>query len=211
MGSFGPRRRSASASRSISKGCPTTRCAIHLRRNDQAKPEYRAVNPQGLVPALEIDGQTLIQSLAIIEYLDETHPEPPLLPGDRGRPGAGEGISRYRRLRYPPDQQSAGAALPRPTPMAATRTTSAAGTTIGSTPAFAPRSAARLRPAHRHFLSWRPARPCRHRARAAGRQRRALQARHVALSDDRPDLCSAAWTLPAFQAAHPDNQPDREA
>jgi maleylacetoacetate isomerase len=62
--------------------------AIHLRRNDQSKPDYRGVNPQGLVPALEDGGRTLIQSLAIIEYLDETHPEPPLLPGnpaDRAR------------------------------------------------------------------------------------------------------------------------------
>ena len=56
--------------------------AVHLRRNDQTKPDYLALNPQGLVPALEIDGQTLIQSLAILEYLDETHPEPPLLPPD---------------------------------------------------------------------------------------------------------------------------------
>jgi maleylacetoacetate isomerase len=56
--------------------------AIHLRRNDQSKPDYRGVNPQGLVPTL-IDGdRTLIQSLAIIEYLDEVHPEPPLLPKD---------------------------------------------------------------------------------------------------------------------------------
>jgi maleylacetoacetate isomerase len=55
---------------------------IHLRRNDQSKPDYRGVNPQGLVPTLEDEGRTLIQSLAIIEYLDELHPEPPLLPRD---------------------------------------------------------------------------------------------------------------------------------
>jgi maleylacetoacetate isomerase len=54
--------------------------AIHLRRNDQSKPDYRGINPQGLVPALDDGGQPLIQSLAIIEYLDELHPEPPLLP-----------------------------------------------------------------------------------------------------------------------------------
>jgi maleylacetoacetate isomerase len=60
--------------------------AIHLRRNDQSRPTYRTVNPQGLVPALEEGDQTLIQSLAIIEYLDEVYPEPPLLPKDpRGR------------------------------------------------------------------------------------------------------------------------------
>lgn len=55
---------------------------IHLRRGDQAQPGFIAVNPQGLVPALEIDGQTLIQSLPIIEYVDETHPLPPFLPRD---------------------------------------------------------------------------------------------------------------------------------
>ena len=56
--------------------------SIHLRRNDQSKPDYRGVNPQGLVPTLEDGRQTLIQSLAIIEYLNELHPEPPLLPRD---------------------------------------------------------------------------------------------------------------------------------
>lgn len=62
--------------------------AVHLRRNDQNKPDYRGLNPQGLVPALQHGGQTLIQSLAIIEYLDEVHPDPPLLPeraADRAR------------------------------------------------------------------------------------------------------------------------------
>jgi maleylacetoacetate isomerase len=56
--------------------------SIHLRRNDQSRPEYRNVNPQGLVPTLEDGRQTLIQSLAIIEYLDEVYPDPPLLPKD---------------------------------------------------------------------------------------------------------------------------------
>jgi len=55
---------------------------IHLRRGDQAGPEFLGVNPQGLVPALEMGDQLLTQSMAIIEYLDETHPEPPLLPRD---------------------------------------------------------------------------------------------------------------------------------
>jgi maleylacetoacetate isomerase len=54
--------------------------AIHLRRNDQSRLDYLAVNPQGLVPTLDDGGRRLIQSLAIIEYLDETYPDPALLP-----------------------------------------------------------------------------------------------------------------------------------
>jgi len=56
--------------------------SVHLRRGggEQKLPAYRALNPQALVPALEADGLVLSQSLAIIEWLDETHPEPPLLP-----------------------------------------------------------------------------------------------------------------------------------
>jgi maleylacetoacetate isomerase len=56
--------------------------AIHLQRNDQSTPDYRGINPQGLVPALDDGGQILIQSLAIIEYLDEVYPQPPLVPRD---------------------------------------------------------------------------------------------------------------------------------
>ena len=57
---------------------------VHLRRGggEQLLPEFRAVNPQALVPALDVDGRVLTQSLAIVEWLDETHPRPPLLPGD---------------------------------------------------------------------------------------------------------------------------------
>ena len=53
---------------------------VHLRRGEQRSPAYLAVNVEGLVPALEIDGLTLSQSLAMIEYLDERYPEPPFLP-----------------------------------------------------------------------------------------------------------------------------------
>jgi maleylpyruvate isomerase len=67
------------------KGIPYETASIHLTRGggQQHGAEFRAVNPQRRVPALALDnGDTLIQSLAIIEYLDETHPEPPLLPAD---------------------------------------------------------------------------------------------------------------------------------
>ncbi len=54
-----------------------------LRRNEHRAPDFLALNPQGLVPALDLgDGTVLNQSLAIIEYLDERYPDPPLLPED---------------------------------------------------------------------------------------------------------------------------------
>jgi len=53
-----------------------------LRRGEQRSDDYLALNPQGLVPTLETPQGPLSQSLAILEWLDETHPEPPLLPAD---------------------------------------------------------------------------------------------------------------------------------
>jgi maleylacetoacetate isomerase len=63
------------------KGLAPELAAVHLVRGEQQQEAYRRKNPQGLVPALELDdGTVLTQSLAILEYLEETHPEPPLLP-----------------------------------------------------------------------------------------------------------------------------------
>ncbi len=66
------------------KGLPWDPVYIHLVKDGgiNLKPEYRAVNPSAKIPTLEIDGTPLGQSLAIIEYLDETHPNPPFLPAD---------------------------------------------------------------------------------------------------------------------------------
>lgn len=74
------------------KGIEVEYAAIHLVKNEQLGDAFRAVAPSQLVPALVLDGDVdgddasgasiLTQSLAIIEYLDETHPEPPLLPKD---------------------------------------------------------------------------------------------------------------------------------
>jgi maleylacetoacetate isomerase len=57
---------------------------VHLVRGggEQKSPEYLAVNPQGLVPSFEEDGLTITQSLAIIDYLEDTRPGPALLPSD---------------------------------------------------------------------------------------------------------------------------------
>jgi maleylacetoacetate isomerase len=69
---------------------------VHLLKDggQQHAPGYRAVNPQELIPTLVHDGHTIGQSLAIIEYLDEIQPEPPLLPRDPA------GRARVRQLAY---------------------------------------------------------------------------------------------------------------
>jgi maleylacetoacetate isomerase/maleylpyruvate isomerase len=74
------------------KGLVPERRYVHLRKGEQRAAGYLEINPQGFVPTLETDGLRLTQSLAIIEYLDETHPEPPLLPPDAG------GRARVRAL-----------------------------------------------------------------------------------------------------------------
>jgi maleylpyruvate isomerase len=65
------------------KGLSAEHLPHHLRKGEQREPSYLAINPQGLVPTLQDDrGTILTQSLAIIEWLDEIHPTPPLLPND---------------------------------------------------------------------------------------------------------------------------------
>jgi maleylacetoacetate isomerase len=58
----------------------SVRVDVRAGESQHTKPAYLALNPQGLVPALEDQGTTLSQSLALLEYLEETYPQPPLLP-----------------------------------------------------------------------------------------------------------------------------------
>jgi maleylacetoacetate isomerase len=74
------------------KGLTYDYLPVHLARGDHKTPEFAALSPERLVPMLEIDGKTLTQSMAIIEYLDETRPETPLLPSDP------DGRARVRAL-----------------------------------------------------------------------------------------------------------------
>lgn len=66
------------------KGLDYRQQSHDLRTGAQAEPEYAALQPQKLVPALETDDGVLMQSPAILEWLEETHPAPALLPGDAG-------------------------------------------------------------------------------------------------------------------------------
>jgi len=75
------------------KGLPVRHVFHHLRKGEQRGEDYLALNPSGLVPTFVAeDGTAIGQSVAIIEYLDETHPEPPLLPRDAA------GRARVREL-----------------------------------------------------------------------------------------------------------------
>ena len=78
------------------KGIPHGTVPVHLVRDggQQHSESYREMNPQGFVPALADDGHVFAQSLAIIEYLEETNPDPPLLPPDY----AGRAIVRLMAL-----------------------------------------------------------------------------------------------------------------
>ena len=64
------------------KGLAYERRDVMLLENQQRSPEHLALNPQGFVPALEVDGMVLTQSLAIIDWLDNAYPEPHLIPGE---------------------------------------------------------------------------------------------------------------------------------
>jgi len=64
------------------KGLAYEPAFVHLARGEHLQPAYQAVNPQGLLPALEVEGTLLAQSIAIMEYLEEAHPRPALLPDE---------------------------------------------------------------------------------------------------------------------------------
>ncbi len=76
------------------KGLKPEQVFVHLRKNEQGADGYLTLNPQALVPTLVHNGVAIGQSLAIIEYLDEIVPEPPLLPNDA------LGRARVRQIAY---------------------------------------------------------------------------------------------------------------
>jgi len=64
------------------KGLSYEQIAVDLRKEEHLSDAYRAINPQQLVPVLDVDGHVMVQSPAIIEWLEERYPQPALLPAD---------------------------------------------------------------------------------------------------------------------------------
>ena len=189
------------------KGLTYDQAGVDLRQGDQKSAAYLALNPQGLVPALEVDGLVLTQSPAILEWLEETTPEPPLLPADavgRARVRAmaalvGCDIHPLNNLRVLKALRDSFDAAPAQTDAWAARWITAGfgaletlvadhgdGWTYGSTPSLADCYLIPQIYSARRF--------------------------HVAL-DAWPRLLAieaAANAHPAFIAAHPDRQPDAD-
>ena len=75
------------------KGLEAERSYVNLSKGEQGAADFRKVSPTALVPVLDADGHRLHQSLAMIEYLDETRPEPPLMPADPAGRARGRGLA----------------------------------------------------------------------------------------------------------------------
>ena len=87
---------------------------VNLMKGEQREAKFRTVNPMMAIPALvDGDGPVLFESLAIIEYLDETHPNPPLLPKDPRGARARARARADRRLRLPSADRAARARISR--------------------------------------------------------------------------------------------------
>ncbi len=85
---------------------------VNLMKGEQREAAYRAVNPMMAIPALvDGDGPALFESLAIIEYLDETHPNPPLLPRDPKGRARVRGLGTDRGLRFASADRAAGSRI----------------------------------------------------------------------------------------------------
>ena len=87
------------------KGVAYESVPVNLLKGEQRDPQYGAINPQHRVPALDIGGTILIQSPAILEYLDEAYPDPPFLPFGAITSREGARCREPHRMRYPPAQQ----------------------------------------------------------------------------------------------------------
>ena len=175
------------------KGIAVEHASRHLRKGEQRAPDYVAINPQKLVPALVLDaGEVLTQSLAILEYLEETHPDPPLLPNGSGRPRARARAGADPDRRHPSDPEPARDGL------SAREVRPVGG---GDLRLVAPLDRDRLRrlrgidrrqPPHRHLQPRRPADHGRPLPGAAG-----LQRRSASRSTWRSTRPSSASTPPA--------------
>jgi len=77
------------------KGLPYEKVTVDITKGEQKKPEFLAINPYGKVPALQDDGFAIYESIIIMEYLNDTHADPPLLPADPGQRARARVLMHY--------------------------------------------------------------------------------------------------------------------
>jgi glutathione S-transferase len=170
------------------KGLSPEVIEVNLMKGHQREEAFRKVNPMMAIPALvDGDGAALYESLAIIEYLDETHPSPPLLPKDP------LGRARVRGLSQIVACDSHPLIVPRVREYLAHEfKVDEAGVALASRCVGRARGASRQRKGNRHILPWRADHRCRHLRGQPGRRREFLQGRFGRVSDGVPhrrDMC----------------------
>ena len=166
------------------KGIAVEHAFRHLRKGEQRAPDYAAINPQKLVPALVLDsGEVLTQSMAILEYLEETHPDPPLLPRIRSAAPACASLALIPTADIHPIQNLRVMAYLREKYDQSEEGTFAWSRHWIETGFEAYEASIAGNRAHRRLQPWRSADHGRSLPGAAGLQRRALQGRHVEVPD----------------------------
>jgi glutathione S-transferase len=185
---------------------------VHLLKGggQQFAADFKAMNPAALVPVLQDDdGKVLTQSLAIIEYLEETRPDPPLLPADAAGSGAGAGAGPVDRLRDPSAEQPARPRLPDQDPGRQRGAEERLVSALGRNRAGNRGGHAGGRFAYRRFLPWR----CPDHGRCVlvpqifNAQRFNCRLDHVPTVMRIHEQCLG---LPAFASSVPTEQPDAE-
>ena len=191
------------------KKLPYDHQSVHLTRDGgwQWSEEFRAINPQKRVPALALStGEVLLQSLAIIEYLDEVHPEPPLLPADAIERAQVRAFAQIIALRHPSAEQPGGAELPQGAAQARAGGSRRLVSPLGDAGLRRARSADPARPlrVRRAMSTLADSAWCRRCSTRAGSRSTWRNIRRSSRVD------AACQKLPAFDKARPENQPDAE-
>ena len=191
------------------KNLPAEVVFVDLDADAHRTDEYRRINPQMALPALvEDDGTTLFQSLAILEYLEETHPSPADPARRRQGPRAGAGAGADGGLRGPSAAGAAGAALSRPRAQSARRAADRLAAALDHRDADGAGRPSRRPQGHRKILPWRYADAWPTSAWSAIARSPSCCRSSLDRWPTVKRIFETAMALPEFAKAHPLAQPD---